>query len=160
MTVDTETPARPPTAPCDSSQCPVSAIWARTTPSAAASPIVNRAAMAGGIHPEAVQALRRSMLVLERGRLPTRLVTAAGAAITLLAAIASHSSDASSADSTSAPNARHTSFARASSPARGDAITARRHSSTNILCPSSGPFSGRTKAVGKTTVPPLTPEGA
>ncbi len=43
------------------------------TPIAAASPIVNRAAMAGGSHPEPVQALRRSMLADDRGREPTGL---------------------------------------------------------------------------------------
>ncbi len=47
------------------------------TPIAAASPIVNLAAMAGGSHPEPVQALRRSRLADDRGREPTGLRGAA-----------------------------------------------------------------------------------
>ena len=73
------------------------------TPKAAASPCVKRAAIGGGSHPEAVQALRRSMLVLDLGRLPTRLGVAAEAGIARLAAMASHSSEASASVSTSAP---------------------------------------------------------
>ena len=134
-----QTPARAAIAPMGSPQRPVMAISRMITASAAFSAWVKPAAIAGGIHEPAAHDRRRSRLADVRGRRPMRR---RGWFDTRSERPASRRSPrtvpASSADSTSAPNARQTSLAKASSPDRGVAVMARRTLFDEHLLPLVG----------------------
>ena len=106
LTVVAQTPALPAMAPMGRPQRPAFAASEMMTASAAASPMVNRAAIAGGIQPDAVQARRRSRLALDLGRDPTRrrgVPKSGEAGTTRRAATSSHREVASASSSAPAP---------------------------------------------------------
>ena len=105
LAVVAQTPALPAMAPSGNPQRPALATSEMTTAMAACSPGVNRAAMAGGIHPDAVQARRRSIDADDLGREPTRRGIFGGGDVgtTRRVAISSHNEPASASSSTPAP---------------------------------------------------------
>lgn len=146
FTVDRLTPASDAMWPTVRRHRPRRATSAAIVDRTAASAIVNRQAICGGIHPEPVQRRRRSMASGLRGREPTRRLGSAGLGGTAFrAAISSASRWASS--SSSAPQAKpfHTAAASWASRSRGVPGRARLISSANMIHAPLGAVLGRVR---------------